>query len=78
MDEVKRIYTETYSEPFDECLDDSIDQYEFCTDAENACFMIRKGSKYMQDFLIDERAAALLDAYNTLIGGKPSHCTLVD
>lgn len=73
LDEIKRIYTEIYSESFDECLDGgSIEQYELCTDKDHNCFMLLKGSAYLQDFACDERVAALVNAYNTIIGGKPS------
>ncbi|MBP2642501.1 MAG: hypothetical protein H6Q67_388 [Firmicutes bacterium] len=65
--EIKRLLLEIDGEPMEEESGD----YELCTDANNTCFTCYAGSAYMHDFAIDERVTALIDAYNTILYGKP-------
>ncbi|SCM82446.1 hypothetical protein KL86SPO_50217 [uncultured Sporomusa sp.] len=57
-----------------EPLEEDLAAMEFCTDSDFVCFMCRPGGKYLQDFACDEGIACMIDCYNTLVSGKPSHC----
>ena len=74
MDEIKR---QLLVEHGDEMQED-LASHELCTDAEHNCFMHHKDSNYMQDFAYSEVIACLVDAYNTVKFGKPSHCWTVN
>ncbi|MBP2650762.1 MAG: hypothetical protein H6Q74_1587 [Firmicutes bacterium] len=75
---IKSIYFEIYSEDLTEDLEGDLSQYELRTDKKNNCFMVAKDSDYLQDFACDDRIACLVDAYNTVISGKPSIVTWQD
>ena len=77
LDEIKAIYADMY-DGADLAADmevDDLTKCELCTDKDGNCFVIAEGSTYMQDFVNDERVACLVDAYNTVIAGKPSIAT---
>jgi hypothetical protein len=52
--------------------------YELCTDAEGICYIHGQGNNVLQDFCMDERVAALIDALNVVNIGKPSKAVAID
>ncbi|MBU2703183.1 hypothetical protein Ga0466249_004319 [Sporomusaceae bacterium BoRhaA] len=65
-------------EDIGEELEEDLSQFELYTDKDSVCYMCPKDGKYSQDFANDERIACLVDAYNTVINGKPLHCNFTD
>ena len=74
LDKIKEIYADMYDDA-DLAADMEVDleEQELCTDGNNTCFVLIGNN--LQDFVCDERIAALVDARNVIIGGKPSIVT---